>query len=293
MKEGKPSRTAEAAAFWRAAESLNPEGERVCYDPFASHFVRPAYAIVLKCRLLRRIGLWYAEQIAPGAQGEVVARTRYIDDYLKMCIEDGIEQLVVLGAGYDSRAYRFHELEGRVKVFEVDIPTTQGVKTDRVKKIFGSLPENVVYVPVDFENEKLDQRLFESGYDGSLKTVFTMEGVAIYLTAEAVDEILSFVARNSGTGSSIIFNYIYQSVVEGTCKLAGANAWRKSLERIGEPPMFGIEANAVERFLSERGFYQVKNVSMDCLRRTYFKGKNRDRKLSCWVGLVHAKVKPQ
>ena len=97
MKEGKPSRTAEIAAAWRAAESLRPEDDRVCYDPLANYFLCTTYTIIGKCRLLRKIGLWYADRVAPGAAGEVVARTRYIDDYLKACIDDGIEQLVILG----------------------------------------------------------------------------------------------------------------------------------------------------------------------------------------------------
>jgi methyltransferase (TIGR00027 family) len=127
--------------------------------------------------------------------------------------------LVILGAGYDTRAYRFDKLKEEVKVFEVDHPATQKVKIEKVSKALGSLPGHVVYVSVDFEKERLDKKLSESGYNKSLKTLFIWEGVTMYLTAEAVDETLAFVAGNSGKGSSIIFNYIFRSVLDGTCEL--------------------------------------------------------------------------
>ena len=125
MKKGRPSATAEGNAALRAAELLRPLDERVCYDPFAKDFLGIRFGIVVRSRLLTKIALWYAEQIIPGAADSLVVRTRYIDDYLEKCIDDGIEQLVILGAGYDSRAYRFKRLRGKVKVFEVDHPATQ------------------------------------------------------------------------------------------------------------------------------------------------------------------------
>jgi len=221
-----------------------------------------------------------------------VIRTRYIDDYLKACIDDGIKQLVILGAGYDSRAYRFDGLKGKVKVFEVDNPATQKEKIEKVKKILGSLPDKVVYVPIDFHKEKLDERLFESGYDKNLKTLFIWEGVTMYIAAEAVDETLAFIVNNSGEGSSNIFNYIFQSVVDGTCEMEGAKKARKYVERKGEPWTFGIEEGTTEEFLSKRGFYQVKDAGYEFLRSVYCKGANQSRKVPEFARIVHATVKP-
>lgn len=291
MKQDKASFTAEATAIWRAAESLNPNDVRVCYDPFAKYFLNGIYRFIINWSILRKIGIWYADRVAPGAYGEVVARTRYIDNYLETCIKNSIEQLVILGAGYDSRAYRFDELKEKVKVFEVDHPYTQIRKKEKVKKIIGFLPDYVVHIPVDFDREKLDQRLFESGYDRNLMSLFIWEGVTTYITAEAADETLAFVANNSGKGSSIIFNYLFKSVVDGTCELEGANKWRKALIQRGEPPTFGIQENNIEEFLEKRGFDQIKDIKMDSLRKAYFKGKNKKRKVSPWVGIVNATVK--
>jgi len=294
MKGEKPSWTAEAMAIHRAVESAKPEHERVCYDPLANYFMSARVRILGKSPFLAKAAYWFlSERRFPGALGYVAVRTRCIDDYLKECIGNGIRQLVILGAGYDSRAYRIEGLKGKVKVFEVDHPTTQKVKVKRLKRLIGSLPGHVVYVPIDFSKEKLDGRLFESGYDRNSKTLFIWEGVTLYISAEAVDETLGFVVNNSGEGSSIIFDYNYQSVVDGTCELKGARTGREHMARIGEPWTFGIEEGAIDEFLSKRGYWQINNATPEFLESTYFKGVNQGRKVTPFHAIVHATVKPR
>jgi len=290
MKKGKPSATAEGNAALRAAEWLRPEDERVCYDQFARRFLGLRFGVVVRSRLLTRIALWYAERIIPGAADSLVARTRYIDDYLKQCIDDGIEQLVILGAGYDSRAYRFDELRPRVRVFEVDHPDTQQAKIQKVKRIFGSLPSHVTYVGLDLDEKKLGEGLLKAGYRKDKKTLFIWEGVTVYLTPEAVDETLAFVAENSGKGSSIIFDYAFQFALDATSDSEEAKKWRKAYERRGEPPKFALKEDEVEEFLSKRGFYQVKSVSMESLENVYFRSKGISRKVTRLGAIVHADV---
>jgi methyltransferase (TIGR00027 family) len=292
MKEGKPSWSAEEVAICRAMESMKPEHERVCYDPLAQVLISDRFKIRGRISPLLKIVYWYlSKRGLSAAMSEAILRTRYIDDYLNECIRNGIEQLVILGAGFDSRAYRFNELKGRVKVFEVDHPATQTLKIERLKKVFRSLPDHVVYVTIDFTKEKLETRLFESGYDRNSKTLFIWEGVVAYLTAEAVDETLDFVAKNSGKGSSIIFNYAFQSA--GTSELEEVRKVREWRARSGEPFTFEIEQGTIDKFLSSRGFYQVENVTQEDLKKAYFKGKNERRKVTPLGALVHATVKPQ
>src|SRR5512136_35492 len=114
MSEEKPSSSAEMVTAGRAAESMKPKDERICYDPFAQYFLGWKFTLFSKSRLLTKIALWRAEQISPGTVGCLAGRTRYIDEYLQKCIDDGIEQLVILGAGYDSRPYRFDGLKEKV-----------------------------------------------------------------------------------------------------------------------------------------------------------------------------------
>ena len=290
MKKGKPSATAEGNAALRAAEWLRPEDERVCYDQFARRFLGLRFGVIVRSRLLTRIALWYAERIIPGAANSLVARTRYIDYYLKQCIADGIEQLVILGAGYDSRAYRFDELRPRVRVFEVDHPDTQRAKIQKVKRIFGSLPSHVTYVGLNLDEKKLGEGLLKAGYRKDKKTLFIWEGVTVYLTPEAVDETLAFVAENSGKGSSIIFDYAFQFALDATSDSEEAKKWRKAYERRGEPPKFALKEDEVEEFLSKRGFYQVKSVSMESLENVYFRSKGISRKVTRLGAIVHADV---
>jgi len=292
MKEGQASKTAENVAAFRVLESLRPANERVLHDPYAIQFLTGIYSILAKTRylisswLLIKIMDWYIARYIPGGINFDVLKARYIEDYLNQCIEDGIDQLVLLGAGYDTRAFRFNALKENVKVFEVDHPDSQRMKKKKVKKIFGSLPDHVTYIPVDFNKEKLDKKLFENGYVKNLKTLFIWEGVTYYITAEAVDATLDFIAGNSPEGSSVIFDYIYESFIDGTGKEAGKMI-RKAAQS-GEPISFGIEEGTVEELLIQRGFSQVKDINAQSLNDIYFKDKNHK---SCpWWAIAHATV---
>ena len=147
-----------------------------------------------------------------------LAILRYFDDFTEKSITDGIEQLIILGAGYDTRAYRIEGLKN-IKVFEVDHPNTQSFKIQKIKEAFGSIPDHVVYVPVDFEKETFGQKLFDERYNSSKKTLFIMEGLSMYIPPKAVAETLLFIVGNSCNGSAVIFDYYPESVVDGTCKL--------------------------------------------------------------------------
>ena len=103
--------------------------------------------------------------------GFLAVRERHIDEHLQACLNEGLQQLVILGAGFDARAYRFDQLKQGVRVFEVDHPATQAVKLAKLRDVFGQVPGHVTFVPVDFNTQTLAQRLFESGYDESLKTL--------------------------------------------------------------------------------------------------------------------------
>jgi methyltransferase (TIGR00027 family) len=293
MKKGQASKTAENVAGFRALESFKPTNERVLDDPYAVQFLSGIYSTIAKSRslissrLLVKIMNWYISSFIPGGINFDIVKARYIEDYLHQCIEDGIEQLVLLGAGYDSRAFRFKALKEKVKVFEVDHPDSQRVKKEKVKRIFGYLPDYVFYVSVDFDNDKLDEKLFEGGYAVNLKTLFICEGVIYYLTAETVDETLAFIANNSGEGSSVIFDYTYESFIAGRVK--EAEKMIRKAAQLGEPLTFGIEEGTVEEFLGKRGFYQVKDMKAQSLDNIYFKGTNR-KSSPCWA-VVHATVK--
>jgi len=293
MIEGGASRSAVEQAGIRAIESLMPAGRRVCYDPLAVLFLderlQRRYRLCQKNRLQRALWIWSVRKDPSGTRAEGVARTRYIDDYSQACISGGAEQVVILGAGFDSRAYR---LEGfkRVKVFEVDHPNTQMTKVARLKGAIRSLPSWVTFVPVDLEKDKLDERLLEGDYRKDLTTLFVWEGVTPYLTAESVDRTLSVVVANSSRGSFIIFNYWHASAVGAGSKVKWAKALQRLCERMGEPIRFGVEGSEIEAFLAARGFSEVKRVTAGNLTEICFKGPNSKRQVCPFIEIVHATV---
>jgi len=285
-----PSKTAETIAMVRAGESRRPEDERICYDPYAIRFISRDVLEFATCNPEKyRAFLAQNERLLPGAGNSIIARVRYFDDAVNSSIGDGLEQLVILGAGYDTRAYRIEGLKN-VKIFEVDQLATQKIKVEKIKEIFGSLPGHVTYVSVDIGVDTLGQRLLESGYDRSLKTLFIMEGLFMYLPPGIVDETLSFIAHNSGRSSAIVFDYIPESIVDGTCELEAGKNWQKGVTDVGEPFLFGIKEGELETFLTQRGFSNVKNVTSQDYKKAYFFGKNEGREVNSLLSFAYAVV---
>ena len=281
MKRNQISVTAQGIAFARAYESGKPEGERICYDPLARSMMSPAFYLL--CRLFAG----YAEKKGPGVIGYLTVRCRYIDDVLQERIASGIQQLVILGAGLDSRPYRFEALKGSIKTFEVDSPATQSAKLARLKDIFGAIPAHVTYVPVDFNEETL-AKLNDFGFDCSLKTLFIWEGVVFYLIPEAVDRTLEFVLQNSSPGSSIVFDYIYTSALTAAQKRPEVTRMQRANLFIGEGLTFGIEEGTIESFLRKRGFTVLEHMTSQDLHQRYFTGPNQSRTVAPVYAIVHA-----
>jgi methyltransferase (TIGR00027 family) len=284
MRKNRSSLTAMGIAIVRAVESEKPADKRICYDPLAKQFV-PAW---MYCLLGFFIKSGYTELRGPGVNGFLAARERYIDDVLQQFLEEGVQQLVILGAGYDSRTYRF-DLSG-VKTFEVDHPATQADKLEKVRKVFGKIPKQVTYVSVDFDTQTLSERLLSCGYDPGLISLFIWQGVTMYLTPIGVDSTLAFIHQFSATGSAVVFDYVYQAVLEGVKKQSEISGMRRYRFMTGEGLTFGIPEGTVEAFLRMRGFQQVKDVTMDDLKAAYFIGKNASRKVAGGYGIVIGKV---
>lgn len=285
MRKNQSSVTAAGIAIARAVESEKPADERICYDPYARQFV-PAWMYYFMGFFIKS---GYAELRGPGVNGFLMARERYIDDVLQNSLNEGLQQLIILGAGYDSRAYRF-DLPGRVKTFEVDHPVTQADKLEKVQRVFGKIPAYVTYVPVDFNTQDLSERLLSSSYDPGLISLFIWQGVSMYLAPAGVDSTLAFVVKSAAPGSAIVFDYVFQAVLEGRQKHSEISSMRRYRFMTGEGLTFGIPEGSAGEFLRRRGFQQVKDVAMDELKTAYFTGKNTSRKVVGGYGIVLGKV---
>ncbi len=286
MKQKQSSSTALGVALVRALEASKPAEQRICFDPLAHHFVPP---------LLLRLGalmLPLLGHLDPGINEFLVARTRYFDDVVGSGPDRGMQQLVILGAGYDSRAYRLSAARSFKRIFEVDHPATQQAKRTCLRQV-GIMPlEHLVYVPIDFMAEELD-KLFDYGYQSDVLTLFTWEGVTEYLSTSAVDQTLAFVRRSALPGSVIVFDYIYAEALT-TARLRLSIALTRRMRRFtGESLVFGIAEGSVEAFLTERGLSAIANVTHEDLERLYFQGKVPARHVAPIFAIVSVCVKNQ
>jgi methyltransferase (TIGR00027 family) len=269
------SRTAEFMALFRALETVRrPAGERLFRDPLARGFLRPALRGVVALSCLPGAGPLVARAIDrrwPGARTSAVARTRLIDDLLRERLGEGVEQVVILGAGFDARAHRLPGIE-RTRVFEVDHPATLTVKRTRVAQQLGGLARHVVYVDLDFDHEDLARALAGAGFDPARRAFFLWEGVTNYLTAAAVDAVLRTVARSAAPASSIVFTYVHRGVLDGSVSFAGTEHLVKTLGRVGEPWTFGLDPGELPAYLAGRGLELVVDLGAREYRARYLGG---------------------
>jgi methyltransferase (TIGR00027 family) len=265
----------ENVALIRAYESRKPEDERICYDPYAIRFISPeTLALMTRYPEQFKAEMDKYNRLMPGLANSLIARVRYFDDVVTAAADEGLGQLVILGAGYDTRAYRIDGLK-HARVFEVDHPDTVKMKMEKIREIFVSLPGHVTYVSADLETVKLGRRLEESGYDRSKKSLFVMEGLLYYLSPGVVDETLAFIARNSSKGSAILFDYGRNR--EGNPAAGDINGSNFARQQ-GEPVKSGI-TGPIETFLAGRGFSGIRNLDSEDYKKAYFHGKNVNREV--------------
>jgi methyltransferase (TIGR00027 family) len=210
------------------------------------------------------LGLDYAEAIQNVEVVSIVRmmiiRTRFIDEAMARAVADGATQVVILGAGYDSHAYRCQTVLAGVRVFEVDRPATQAVKKQRVNEVLGGPPPNLTYVPIDFQHEDLAEVLQRHGYDPAQRTFFILEGVTMYLEEDAVRSTLRFVAGHP-PGSSIVFDFVYRAMIDMIKAIDPAKvppAAKPFVERFlnltrTEPWIFGLPVGGEREYVADLG----------------------------------------
>ena len=271
MRAGHASRTAELNALFRALESSLPENRRLFEDPLARTFLGWPLSLVARLAVLpgfREFVPWFIDYRWPGARTSVVARTRLIDDAIAASQGEHIEQLVILGAGFDSRAYRLPGLRG-ITVFEVDHPDTQAAKRKALERSRSILPRHLRFVASDFHQRDLESVMVAAGYRESARTFILWEGVTNYLAEAAVDATLRWCSRAS-PGSLLLFTYVHRDVLTRPSAFIGTERLFASLEKAGEKLTFGIEPTQLPEFLAQRGLSLESDVGAAEYREHYF-----------------------
>ena len=207
MKAERPSRTAHFVALGRALADAGLSHVADFHDATARVFLseQGKRSLAKTERAAREGKRAIGVEMARTMADLIALRTAAIDRAVRDAVAAGATQLVILGAGYDGRAWRMPELAG-VRVFEVDHPATQRDKRTHLVEL-SSATGIVSFVPIDFERESLDFVLERAGHDRSLPTCWIWEGVVMYLTRDAMRATLRGIAGRSAPGSTLIVNY--------------------------------------------------------------------------------------
>ena len=194
-----------------------------------------------------------------------LCRAAYTEKALKTAVLTGTKQYVILGAGMDTFAFRETEFLSKYRVFEVDHPLTQADKLERVTRAGWTVPDNLVFVPVDFTKDSLTDRLIASGFDPSVKSFFSWLGVTYYLSLGAIDTMLSALSRLSAEGSTLVFDYPDENFfdaaekrVQNTIMMAKAG---------GEPMQSAFSYGELEKLLEKHGFLIYELLTPDDIQR--------------------------
>jgi methyltransferase (TIGR00027 family) len=253
--------TALGAAICRLIEAYQPEATRICTDTLAKELIPPIYHIMLQSASMRNFTVEKTEAVAAGIYGAQVCRTRCIDEAVSRHLAAGMKQLVILGAGLDSRAYRLPGME-KVSVFEVDLPYVQAAKKKRIIKTLGQLLPNATYLPIDFSSQDLAEVLAVSDFDAAVPAIFIWEGVMQYLLEEDVRRTLTFIG-NAQQGSVLLFTYVLRSIIQR--QSPAAERLMDTMQDQGSPWYFGLDPAKLDEYLKP---FHLKVLS-DCGAREY------------------------
>ena len=266
--------TALGAATCRLIEQFQPEETRLFTDPVVKDLVGTPIRVLMQFESLRKFTIKQTDVIMPGIYGAQICRTRFIDDAVQAALSQGIAQVVILGAGFDTRPYRLAGME-RVKVLEVDLPSVQEDKKKRLQKHFGRLPEQVTFVPIDFDTQSLEAVLTGTAFDPSRPVVFVWEGVTQYLSEEAVRRTLAFVGK-SAPGGILVFTYVLKSIIERHSDIPGAEKLMEVVAKRGAPWLFGLEPSSVASFLKPFHLHLLADIGNAEYQASYLKPLGRN-----------------
>lgn len=285
------SATAEWVALFRAAEAMLPGDRSIYRDHDARGFVRdPKLRFLLARRRRARAMLAVLDVFTPGLAGQAFVRYRYFDELLAGMLADRLDQVVVLGAGYDATGLRVARGPRAATVYEVDEPATQARKRELLAGMDPGVLERTVFVACDFARDSVAERLAAAGHSPGARTLFSWLGVSWYLDTAAVDAFLVDVASVAAPGSRIVFDYMHASVISsGGANPPGARLASRLVARQGEPWTFGRDPHEVEDWLAGLGWTATENVRASQLRDRYQGAHSgRLRRAAEWVGVVQA-----
>lgn len=261
-----------------AADQYEPSP--LVHDPWAGPILPPSGRIaasLVRWSPVRRALIAVTERRMRGGWANFLSRKRYVDDQLVNSVAKGIDAVVILGAGYDTRAYRFPALAG-VPVCEVDLPGNIARKATAVRRCFGRVPPGVTLLAVDFETDNLTERLGQEGFGPDKRIFYIWEGVTQYLTEPAVRKTMGDLA-GAALGSALVFTFIRKDFLDGRAMYGALGVYQDAVVKRGLWH-FGLQPHQVGGFLAEFGWREVEQVGHDEYATRYLKPAGRDEPVS-------------
>jgi methyltransferase (TIGR00027 family) len=263
--DDQPSDTALGVTLFRAFATRDERDEIRGPDHLAEHFLPEHFRQMLDNAAARE----WVKSKAPGSYEYFIARTAYFDAVVREALLGNLPQVVFLGAGYDSRPYRFRDLIRGTRIFELDVDSTQQRKIRLLRQAGIPIPAELTFVPVNFTRDNLLDILSKAGFDKAGKTLYVWEGVTYYLTAEAIDQTLDFVRTNSPAGSTLCFDYMADAPdMSSRYGVAESQALMRDTYH-AEPVQFRIAEGTLESFLAARGYAALDHLTAGDLERKY------------------------
>lgn len=275
MSRNPAAQTAFGPMVLAAIEQNEPPGRRLVDDDLAYLFL-PAQLRWLvgatRSAVLRRLAMAASEWSGPGLWANLACRKRFIGDKLDAELA-GVDAVVVLGAGMDTRCYR---LARRIHLpaFEVDLPVNIARKAATVRRVLGELPRSVRLVALDFERDDLLTALAEHGYHTDYRTFFIWEGVTQYLTENAVRATLESL-RPVAPGSRLVFTYVRRDFIDGTNRY-GARTLYRTVRQRRQLWHFGMKPEEVASFIADYGWRLIEQIGPDQLVQRYVEPTGRN-----------------
>jgi methyltransferase (TIGR00027 family) len=230
----------------------------------------------------------YSDSVSTAIRTTLVVRSRLAEDEWAQASQRGVRQCVILGAGLDTFAYRHADAPG-VRVFEVDLPSTQQWKRDCLRAAGIAEPATLTYVPVDFDTESLADSLAGAGFRCDEPAFFSWLGVALYLSEEDVMRTLRFIA-SCAPASTVVFDYAVDPHLLGILEWIGVKWMSLRFAARGEPWKSAFDPDKLAAAVRELGFGEVRNFSTKELHERYLAGRSDGLYLRRVVRMMAATV---
>ena len=263
--------TAEGAVMGRAAHALHADAP-ILDDTWAIWLLDPAtQARVRDPAYAAKPVEWDDFDVAP-LFALNVGSLRYAEDEVERCVRDGIEQYVILGAGFDTFALRRGDISVRLEIYEVDHPDVQALKCERIARADATPAAMPTFVPVDFESTSLTGGLETTAFDPERRSVLSWMNTIPYLSESAIEATLREIAALTAPASRIVLNYS-PDVPLSDEQLAYIQTLLRKVSQSGEPMQSRWKPEAFEALLGDTGFTIIEHATEQDLRARYFEGR--------------------